>query len=48
MILSGGYGEVSSLSNLASEQNGVVMLWHAFTANEFSTASKRHSKYVVH
>ena len=48
VILSGGYGEVSSLSNMASEQNGVVMLWHAFTANEFSTASKRHSKYLVH
>ena len=48
MILSGGYGEVSSLSTMASEQNGVVMLWHVFTANEFSTTSKRHSKYVVH
>ena len=45
VILSGGYGEVSSLSNVASEQNGVVMLWHAFTANEFSTASQRHEKY---
>ena len=48
VILSGGFGEVSSLSNIASEENGVVMLWHAFTANEFSTASKRHRKYVVH
>lgn len=46
VILSGGYGEVSSLSNMVSEQNGVVMLWHAFTANEFSTASRRHSKYT--
>ena len=45
VILSRGYGEVSSLSNIESEQNGVVMLWHAFTANEFSTASKRHSNY---
>ena len=45
MVLSGGYGEVSSLSNVASERSGVVMLWHAFTANEFSTASKRHSNY---
>ena len=45
VILSGGYGEVSSLSNTVSEQNGVVMLWHAFTANEFSTAFKRHSNY---
>ena len=45
VILSGGYGEVSSLSSVASEQNGVVMLWHAFTANEFSMASKRHNKY---
>ena len=46
IILSGGFGEVSSLSSMASEQNGVVMLWHAFTANEFSTAAKRHSRYV--
>ena len=48
MILSGGFGEVSSLSSEASEQNGVVMLWQAFTANEFSTISKRHSNYVMH
>ena len=47
VILSGGFGEVSSLSNAASEQNGVLMLWHAFTANEFSTTSKRHSKYRI-
>ena len=45
VILSGGYGEVSSLASATSEQNGVVMLWHAFTANEFSTVSKRHNKY---
>ena len=44
-IFSGGYGEISSLSNIMSEHNGVVMLWHAFTANEFSTVSKRHNKY---
>lgn len=46
MILSGGYGEVSSLSSMASEQSCVVMLWHAFTANEFSTISNRHKKYI--
>ena len=45
-ILSGGFGEVSSLSSFTSEQNGVIMLWQAFTANEFSTISKRHSNYV--
>ena len=45
-ILSGGFGEVSSLSSMASEQNGVVMLWQACTANEFSTISKRHADYV--
>ena len=45
MMLSGGFGEISSLSSMASEQNGVVMLWHAFTANEFSTISKRHTNY---
>jgi hypothetical protein len=47
MILSGGFGEVSSLSSMASEQNGVVMLWQGFTANEFSTISKRHTNYYV-
>ena len=45
MMLSGGFGEISSLSSMASEQNGVVMLWHAFTANKFSTISKRHTNY---
>jgi hypothetical protein len=45
LILSGGFGEVSSLSSTASEQNGVVMLWQACTANEFSTISKRHNNY---
>ena len=44
MILSDGFGEVSPLSSTASEQNGVV-LWHAFTANEVSTISKRHTNY---
>ena len=46
VILSGGFGEASSLSSTASEQNGVLMLWHAFTANEFSTVSKRHIKLL--
>ena len=46
VMLSGGYGEVSPLSSAASEQNGVVMLWHAFTANEFSTISRRHKNYI--
>ena len=45
VILSGGYGEVSSLTTTASEQTGVVMLWHALTPNELSTVSKRHKKY---
>ena len=47
VILSGGFGEVSSLSSKASEQNGVVMLWQAFTANEFSTIAKRHANYIL-
>ena len=47
LILSGGFGEVSPLSSTASEQNGVVMLWHAFTANELNTISKRHNKYLL-
>ena len=46
VILSGGFGGVSSLSSTASEQNGVMMLWHAFTANELSTTFERHSKYM--
>jgi hypothetical protein len=48
MILSGGFGGVSSLSSTESEQTGVVMLWQACTANEFSTISKRQSNYVMH
>ena len=46
VAISGGFGEVSSLSSAASEQNGVVMLWHALSANELSTTSKRHNKYT--
>ena len=45
LMLSGGFGEISSLSSTASEQNGVVMLWHAFTAHEFSIISKRHTDH---
>ena len=48
LILSGGYGKVSSLYNTVSEQNGVVMLWHAFTANEFNAISKRHIMKYIH
>ena len=47
MILSGGFGEVSSLLSMASDQNGVIMLWQAFTANKFSTIAKRHANYIL-
>ena len=45
LMLSGGFGEISSLSCTASEQNGVVMLWQAFTAHELSTIFKRYTNY---
>ena len=45
IILSGGYGEVSSLSNIMTEQNGVIMSWQALSASEFRLLAKRHKQF---
>ena len=52
MILSGGYGEVSFISNPLTEANGVVMSWEALSAMDFKCIASRYNKYytnnVVH
>ncbi len=45
VILSGGYGEVSLLANALSEQNGVIMSWHALSAKELRLLAQRRWKY---
>ena len=45
VVLSGGYGEVSSLATSTTEQNGVIMSWHALSADEFRVVARRYSKY---
>ena len=45
MVLTGGFGEVSSVASNGSEQNGVIMSWHALGAEEFKLVAKRHGKY---
>lgn len=45
IVLTGGFGEVSSVANNGSEQNGVIMSWHALRADDFKLVTKRHSKY---
>ena len=43
VVLSGGFGEVSSMTNHLSESSGVIMLWQALSAWEFSLLEKRHN-----
>ena len=45
LLLSGGLGADSSLSDTTLERNRVVMLWHALSSSEFDTVVKRHNKY---
>ena len=45
-VLTGGFGEVSSVANNGSEQNGVIMSWHALAADDFKLLAKRHSNYL--
>ena len=45
MVLTGGFGEISSVASNGSEQNGVIMSWHALKAEDFKLVAKRHSKY---
>ena len=44
-VLTGGFGEVSSVANTGSEHNGVIMSWHALNSEDFRLVSKRYSKY---
>jgi serine/threonine protein kinase len=46
MVLTGGFGEVSSVASNGSEQNGVIMSWHALKAEEFKLVVKRYSEYL--
>lgn len=45
VVLSGGFGEISSNASPMSEQNGVIMSWQALTAAEFRLLSRRFNKY---
>ena len=45
MVLTGGFGEVSTVTSNGSEQNGVIMSWHSLKAEDFKLVSKRHGKY---
>ena len=47
MILSGGYGEVSFISNSTTESNGVIMSWEALSATDFKCIANRYSKYYT-
>ena len=46
IILSGGYGEVSSLSTAMTEQNAVILSWQALSAGELTLMSNRSQKYL--
>ena len=46
IILSGGYGEVSSLSSTMTEQNGVILSWQALSAQEFSLVANRSNRHL--
>lgn len=46
MVLTGGFGEVSTVSSNGADQNGVMMSWHALNAEHFKLITKRHSKYL--
>lgn len=47
MILSGGYGEVSFISNATTESNGVIMSWEALPARHFKCIASRYHKYYT-
>ena len=47
MILSGGYGEVSFISNATTESNGVIMSWEALSAKHFRCIASRYHKYYT-
>ena len=41
MMISGGFGEISSLSTYISQKHGYVMLWEALSAAEYKLLEKR-------
>ncbi len=45
MVITGGFGEISYMSNSASEQNGVIMSWNAPKAADFKLLAQRQGKY---
>ena len=47
VVLSGGYGEVSFVSNPITESNGVVMTWEALSAEHFRCVASRYHKYYT-
>ena len=47
MILSGGYGEVSYISNPMTEKNGVIMSWQVLSAKDFRCIATRYNKYYT-
>lgn len=47
IILSGGYGEVSFISNPMTETNGVIMSWEAVSARDFKCLASRYNKYYT-
>lgn len=47
MILSGGYGEVSFISNTTTESNGVIMSWEALSARDFKCIANRYNKFYT-
>ena len=45
MVLTGGFGEISSMAHTGSEQSGVIMSWHALRAEDLKLVARRQSKY---
>ena len=45
MVITGGFGEVSSISSSILEQSGIIMSWHAPKADDFKHLASRQGKY---
>lgn len=45
MVITGGFGEVSSVSSDVLEQSGIIMSWHAPGAEDFQHLASRQGKY---
>ncbi len=46
VVLTGGFGEVSTMSSTGSEHSGVIMSWHALRAEDCKLVAKRHVNYI--